>query len=217
MIRVLVVEDEELVRAGIVRLLSTAPDLETVGEGADGAEAIALVRELHPDVVLLDMRMPVLDGLDAIIGIRREHPEVAIVVLTSYLTDEYLVPALRAGAVGFLLKESTPEELKHGIRDAAAGNSVLSPAAARRLLMIASASASGGRAAAREALYALAPQERAVVSLVAEGLSNADIARRLFLAESTVKAYLAGAMTKLGTSNRTQTAILALEADLDAV
>ncbi|MFF2830901.1 response regulator [Cellulosimicrobium cellulans] len=216
MIRVVVVDDEALLRAGVVRLIGTAPDLEVVGEGGDGARAVELVRELAPDALLLDMQMPVMDGLDALVAIRREHPQTAVVVLTSFLSDEYVLPALRAGAVGYLLKDSTPEELHHGIRAAVAGDAILSPAVARHLLAAAGDDVPARRASARHRLDALAPQEREVVGALADGLSNAEIARRLYLAESTVKAYLAHAMTKLGTVNRTQTAILAHEAGLGA-
>ncbi|WP_454730240.1 response regulator [Cellulosimicrobium protaetiae] len=214
MIRVVVVDDEALLRAGVVRLIGTAPDLEVVGEGGDGARAVELVRELRPDALLLDMQMPVMDGLDALVTVRREHPQTAVVVLTSFLNDEYVLPALRAGAVGYLLKDSTPEELHHGIRAAVAGDAILSPAVARHLLAAAGDDLTHRRAEARRRLDELAPQEREVVGALAGGLSNAEIARRLFLAESTVKAYLAHAMTKLGTTNRTQTAILAHEAGL---
>ena len=144
--------------------------------------------------------------------VHREHQETVVVVLTSFLSDEYVLPALRAGAVGYLLKDSTPEELHHGIRAAVAGDAILSPAVARHLLAAAGEDLSARRADARHRLDALAPQEREVVRALADGLSNAEIGRRLFLAESTVKAYLAHAMTKRGTSNRTQTAILAHEA-----
>ncbi|PTU57240.1 DNA-binding response regulator [Sphaerisporangium cinnabarinum] len=214
MIRVVVVDDEVLLRTGIVRLVDTAPDLDVVGEGGDGARAVELVRELDPDALLLDMQMPVMDGLDALVAIHRERPRTAVVVLTSFLADEYVLPALRAGAAGYLLKDSTPEELHHGLRAAVAGDSILSPAVARHLLAAAGGDGTARRADARRRVGGLAPQERAVVAAVAGGLSNAEIGRRLFLAESTVKAYLAHAMTKLGTTNRTQTAILAHEAGL---
>jgi DNA-binding NarL/FixJ family response regulator len=150
------------------------------------------------------------------VAVHREHPGTAVVVLTSFLSDEYVLPALRAGAVGYLLKDSTPEELHHGIRAAVAGDAILSPAVARHLLAAAGDDRSSRRSEARRRLDALAPKEREVVVALADGLSNAEIAGRLYLAESTVKAYLAHAMARLGTTNRTQTAILAHEADLRA-
>jgi len=211
-IRVVVADDEALLRAGIVRLVESAPDLEVVAQAGDGADAVRLVRELGPDVLLLDMQMPVMDGLDATLAVHREHPGTAVVVLTSYLTDDYVLPALRAGAAGYLLKDSTPDELHQGVRAAAAGDAILSPAVARHLVAAAGEDLSGRRARARRDLDRLAPKERDVVEALTDGLSNAEIAARLFLAESTVKAYLASAMAKLGTTNRTQTAILAHEA-----
>lgn len=215
-IDVLVVDDEELLRSGIAALVAAAPDLRVIGQAANGLEAVEQATALHPDVVLLDMQMPVMDGLDAIDGIRAACPDTTIVVLTSFLTDDYILPALRAGASGYLLKDSTPHELHDGIRAAAAGTITLSPAVGRLLLASAGGDPQGRRAAALHRLRSLTPQERAVAAALAGGLSNAQIAASLFLAPTTVKSYVASAMTKLGAENRTQVAILAHEAGLDS-
>ena len=215
-IGVLVVDDEALLRSGIAALVAAAPDLRVVGEAGDGLEAVERATALRPDVVLLDMQMPVMDGLDALDGIRRASPDTTLVVLTSYLTDDYILPALRAGASGYLLKDCTPQELHDGIRAAAAGTVTLSPAVSRLLLAAAGGDARGHRAAAVRRLAVLTPQERAVAAGLAGGRSNAQIATALFLAPATVKSYVASAMAKLGVKNRTQVAILAHEAGLRA-
>lgn len=218
MIRVLVVDDEALFRQGIARLVDAAPDLEVVAQAADGREAVAMVRAHRPDVVLLDMQMPVMDGLSAASEILRDQhgPAPAVVILTSFPYDRYIVPALRLGAAGYLLKDSTVEELHRGIRAAAAGEAMLSPLVARRLLDAVGPALSGTAQAARDRVAPLSARERDVLACVAEGLSNADVARRLYLAEPTVKAHLAHAMTKLGVENRTQAAIVAHDAGLVA-
>jgi len=213
-IRVLVVDDEALFREGIARLVSAAPDLEVVGEAADGRAAVEQVRAHRPDVVLLDMQMPVMDGLSAAEEILRAGTGAAVVVLTSFLSDRYIVPALRLGAAGYLLKDSTVEELHRGIRAAAAGEAMLSPTVTRRLLDAVGPALSGLAQEARDRVAPLSARERDVLACVAEGLSNADTARRLYLAEPTVKAHLAHAMTKLGVENRTQAAIVAHDAGL---
>jgi len=215
-IDVLVVDDEVLLRSGIAALVDAAADLRVAGEAGDGLEAVERATALRPDVVLLDMQMPVMDGLDALDGIRRAAPETTVVVLTSFLTDDYILPALRAGASGYLLKDCTPRELHDGIRAAAAGTVTLSPAVSRLLLAAAGDDPRAHRAAAARRLAVLTPQERAVAAGLAAGRSNAQIATSLFLAPATVKSYVASAMAKLGAENRTQVAILAHEAGLRA-
>lgn len=214
MIRVVVVDDEQLFRAGIVRLVDGADDLAVVGEAADGREGVAAVLQHHPDVVLLDMQMPVMDGISALQEIERVAPGVAVVVLTSFPHDRYVLPALRLGAAGYLLKDSTVDELRRGVRAAAAGEAMLSPLVTRRLLDAMGPTLSAAGADARRRVETLSPRERDVLGCVAEGLANGEVARRLYMAEPTVKAHLTHAMTKLGVSNRTQAAILAHDAGL---
>ena len=212
MIRVLVVDDEASSRRGVARLVGSAPDLEVVGATADGREAVEQVRAHRPDVVLLDLRVPVLDGLGAAREILRVG--TTVVVLATFPPDRHLVPALRLGAAGYLLKDSTGEELHRGIRAAAAGGAVQSPADTRRLLDALGPAPSGTAQAARDRVAPLSARERDVLACVAEGLPDADIAARLHLAEPTVRAHLAQVLTKLGAANRTQAAIVAHEAGL---
>ncbi|MHA7135305.1 response regulator [Oerskovia turbata] len=213
-IRVVVVDDERLFREGIVGLVDAADDLEVVGTGENGREAVEAVIAHHPDVVLMDMQMPVMNGIEATREIRRVAPGVAVVILTNFQYDEYVVPALRAGAAGYLLKDSTVAEVQHGIRAVSEGEAMLSPAVTRRLLDSLGPAMSTRRAEAVSRVNELSERERAVVGLVATGLSNAEIARELFMAEPTVKTHLTHAMVKLGVANRTQAAILGHDAGL---
>lgn len=213
-VRVLVVDDEELFRLGITQMVEVADDLTVVGSASDGRAAIEQAAAHRPDVVLMDIQMPELDGVAAAAEILRARPETAVVLLTSFLYDEYLLPALRAGVSGYLLKDSSPDELRRGIRAAADGDAVLSPAVTRRLLDSVGPGLDPRHARAVRAVGALSDREREIVALLADGLSNAEIARRTFLAETTVKTYLTRAMDKLGVANRTQAAILAVEAGI---
>ncbi|GAA2878013.1 response regulator transcription factor [Streptosporangium fragile] len=215
MIRVLIVDDERMVCAQLRTILSAADDLVIVGEAYDGAEAVECVVRHRPHVVLMDLHMPGVDGLAAIEHIARFPAPPKVVVLTTFDRDGYVLRAMTLGAAGFLLKDTPPEDLIGLVRVAADGHTVLSPAATRRLL-----SASAGRDAAREQAMArigeLTDREMEVLACLGRGLSNAEIARTLFLSEATVKSYVSRMLVKLGFSNRTQAGLLASEAGLTA-
>jgi len=217
MIRVLLADDEVMIRAGVRAILGSDATIEVVAEAADGAEAVAAAQRYRPDVALLDIRMPRLDGLAACAEIRRTAPGTAVVMLTTFSEDAYIAKALGDGAGGFLLKSGDPRELIAGIKAVADGAAYLSPRIAQRVIAELGAGA-GGRmsraAAAREQVGLLSPREREVLALVGAGLSNAEIAGRLFLAEGTVKAYVSAVLTRLAIRNRVQAAIIAYEAGL---
>ncbi|GGK75800.1 DNA-binding response regulator [Planomonospora parontospora subsp. parontospora] len=214
MIRVLLADDEAMIRAGVRAILAADPEIEVVAEAGDGREAVDLVLAHRPAVALLDIRMPRLDGLAAAAELRRVAPETAVLMLTTFGEDEYIARALSGGAAGFLLKAGDPRELLAGIRAAAEGAAYLSPRIARRVI----AELTGGRltraAAARDQIAGLTPREREVLALLGAGLSNAQIARRLHLVEGTVKAHVSAILTRLGARNRVQAAIRAYEAGL---
>jgi DNA-binding NarL/FixJ family response regulator len=205
---VLLVDDEPLVRAGLRAVLEAQPDITVVGEAADGAAVVPLVRELRPDVVAMDVRMPLLDGIDATRAVLRSvDTPPKILVITTFENDEYVYGALRAGADGFLLKRARPAEIVHAVRLVAAGDSLLFPAAVRRL------AAEHGSSAARTALEraALTERECAVLRLMARGLSNAEIAADLVVGTETVKSHVSAVLAKLGARDRTQAVIAAYE------
>ncbi len=211
MIRVLVVDDDRMVCAHLRTILGAAPDLEVVGEAYDGADAVEAAVRLRPDVVLMDLRMPDVDGLAAterIVGFPRPPKVVA---LTTFDADEYVLRALRAGAVGFLLKSTPPDELVALVRVAAAGHTVLAPEATQRLLGDAAP-----RQRARELVGTLTEREAEVLAFLGSGHSNLQIAHRLNLSEATVKGYVSRLLLKLGCANRTQAGLLAHEAGLGA-
>ncbi|RHA41017.1 response regulator [Cellulomonas rhizosphaerae] len=215
MISVVVVDDEALFREGLVELLGAADDIDVAGQGANGREGVDAVLAHRPDVVLLDMQMPVMNGLEAMAEIRRSAPHVAVIVLTSFQYDEYILPALRDGAAGYLLKDSSTDELRRAVRVAAAGDAILSPAVTRQLL-----DALGGRLpqpgpSVTDAVDALSERERDVLGCVTAGMSNTQVARRLYMSETTAKSHLAHAMAKLGAANRTQAAIIGFQAGLE--
>jgi DNA-binding NarL/FixJ family response regulator len=212
MIRVLIVDDEALVRSGLRLILSAAEDLLVVAEAADGAAAVAAVRRHRPDVVLMDVRMPGTDGLAAAEQLRALPQPPYVIMLTTFDEDEYVHRALRAGAVGFLLKDTPPTELAGAVRTVAAGNAMLAPTVTRRLLDAFDDRYAGQAAAASARLDVLTEREREVADEVAEGRSNAEIARRLGTTEATVKTHVSRILAKLGLDNRVQAAILVRDA-----
>ncbi|CAM5492133.1 response regulator [Streptomyces avidinii] len=214
MIRVVLADDQLLVRAGFRALLDAQPDIGVVGEAADGEEAVRLVRELRPDVVLMDIRMPVLDGLTATrrIGEDDALADVRVVMLTTFELDEYVFEAIRSGASGFLVKDTEPEELLRAVRAVVAGDALLSPGVTRRL--IAEFAARSKQPAAAAGLGRLTDREREVMALVGMGLSNEEIARRLVVSPLTAKTHVSRTMVKLGARDRAQLVVLAYESGL---
>lgn len=211
--RILIVDDQSLVRAGFRLILESQADFEVVGEAQDGGEAVALVRRHHPDVVLMDIRMPRLDGLEATRQILENgSSQCRIVMLTTFDLDEYVYEALRAGACGFLLKDVTPEQLIAAVRLVAAGDALLAPSITRRLIE---------RYAVRDApsghnrdLSELTPREADVLRLIARGLGNQEIGQKLFVSEATVKTHVAHILDKLEVENRVQAVVVAYESRL---
>ncbi|MFF9125588.1 response regulator [Streptomyces sp. NPDC014889] len=214
MIRVLLADDQSLVRAGFKALLDAQPDIEVAGEAADGEEALRKVRELSPDVVLMDIRMPLLDGLAATRRITGEPrlKDVKVVMLTTFELDEYVFEAIRSGASGFLVKDTEPDELLRAIRAVVDGDALLSPGVTRRL--IAEFAARSKKPAAAGALAQLTEREREVMALVGIGLSNEEIARRLVVSPLTAKTHVSRTMVKLGARDRAQLVVLAYESGL---
>jgi len=221
-IRVALVDDQQLVRAGFRMLIDSQPDLTVVAEAGDGAEAIRTLRTTAADVVLMDVRMPVLDGIAATEELTREHPDQKIIVLTTFDLDEYVMAAIRAGASGFLLKDAPPDELLGAIRTVSSGDAVIAPSATKRLL--AHLVTGGGALAAAEpapaqldkstqqAIESLTTREREVLEAMARGLSNQEIAAEFFVSEATVKTHVSRVLAKLGARDRVQAVVFAYEA-----
>jgi DNA-binding NarL/FixJ family response regulator len=212
-VRVVVVDDEPMVCAHLRTILGSADDLEVVEEAHDGAAAVEAVLRARPDVVLMDLRMPGVDGLTAIERINKLSDPPVVVALTTFDADQYVLRALRAGAAGFLVKSTPPEDLIGLVRVAAAGNMVLSPAAARRLVT-ASAAQHSTRQPAQQMVESLTARDLEVLACLGEGLSNAQIAARLYLSEATIKGYVSRMLDKLGCANRTQAGLLAHDAGI---
>jgi DNA-binding NarL/FixJ family response regulator len=211
-IRILVADDQPLVRAGIRRVIEADPTLAAVGEAADGHEAVALARALRPDIVLMDIRMPILDGIEATKRIVETGSHARVVVLTTFGHDEYVLGALRAGASGFLLKEAPPEEILAAIHVVAAGDALIAPAVTRAVIEELHRRPPRADLVAR--VDRLTPREREVLGLVARGLSNAEIAAELVVGEGTVKTHVARVLAKLGVRDRVQAVVFAYEAGI---
>lgn len=212
-IRVLLVDDQELVRYGFRLVLEAQDDIVVVGEASDGAEAIRMVDLLDPDVVLMDVRMPGVGGIEATRTLHASHPETRVLVLTTYDRDEFAFGALQAGAAGFLLKNTRPDELVAAVRTVNSGDAVVSPRVTSKLIEVAVPHLGAGSPAtdAEATLGALSEREREVFVLIGRGLTNAEIAQELFLSESTVKAHVGRVLAKLGAATRVQAVIRAYE------
>jgi DNA-binding NarL/FixJ family response regulator len=211
-VRVLLVDDDDLMRAGLRSVLSSDETIDVVGEAGDGRDAVECVRRLGPDVVLMDVRMPNLDGIAATREVLAARPEAKVVILTTFEEDDYIFGALRAGASGFLLKRTSPEDLIGGLHTVAAGDSLLSPSVTRRVVeRMAGQPAPAPDAAASARLQELTPREREVLELVARGLSNSEIATAFVIEESTVKTHVKRILMKLRLRDRVQAVIFAYE------
>jgi DNA-binding NarL/FixJ family response regulator len=204
-IRILIADDHSVVRQGLRMFLGLDPELEVVGEARDGAEALLRAHELHPDVVLIDLLMPVMDGIAAIAAIRRELPDVEVIALTSVLDDSSVIGAVRAGAIGYLLKDTEADDLRRAIKAAAAGQVQLSPKAAARLMR---------EVRVPDSPEALTEREVDVLRLLAQGQANKQIARNLQIGEKTVKTHVSNILAKLGVPSRTQAALYAVRIGL---
>jgi DNA-binding NarL/FixJ family response regulator len=208
-VRVVLVDDEAMVRVGLRMVLTSEPDIEVVGEAQDGGEAVDVVAATSPDVVLMDVRMPRVDGLEGSRRVLEAHPGVRVIVLTTFDEDEYVETALRHGVSGFLLKVAPPERLVEAVRTVAAGGGLLDPAVTVRV--IESFAASPARTARADVLDRLTERERDVLRLIGRGLSNAEIAAELYLGETTVKTHVSNVLAKLGLRDRVQAVVAAYE------
>ena len=212
-IRVVIVDDQGMVRAGFTSLLAAEPDIEVIGDAADGEAAVELVSRLEPDVTLMDIRMPLLDGIAATRRLVEADVATKVLVLTTFDLDEYVFEALRAGASGFLLKDATAEELASAIRVVAAGESLLGPGVTRRVIdAFVRRAPAPARARPDHRLSSLTPRELEVLGLIARGLSNSAIAERLFVSEGTTKTHVSNVLAKLGLRDRVQAVVFAYEA-----
>ncbi|MFD4879707.1 response regulator [Streptomyces sp. NPDC058420] len=213
-IRVLIADDQQMVRQGFTVLLNAQPGIEVVGQAVDGLDAVAKVAELAPDVVLMDIRMPELGGIEATRRITVATPQIKVLVLTTFDLDEYVYEALRSGASGFLLKDASADQLAEAVRVVAAGDALLAPGVTRRLIAEFSRLNGTPRSPLKSRVGDLTERETEVLSLIAQGLSNAEIAEHLVVAEQTVKTHVGRILVKLGLRDRTQAAVFAYESGL---
>ncbi|MFE0368630.1 response regulator [Streptomyces tendae] len=220
MIRVLIADDEPMIRAGVRAVLATDPDIDVVAEAADGRDAVELARRHRPAVAVLDIRMPGVNGIDAAAEIRATVPDTSVIMLTTFGEDDYILEALGGGAAGFLIKSGEPEELVAGVRAVAEGAAYLSPKVAARVVAHLAATGAGAlagrRSAARRRVAELTAREGEVLALLGGGLSNGQIARRLHVVEGTVKAHVSSILARLGVDNRAAAAVVAHEAGIIA-
>jgi DNA-binding NarL/FixJ family response regulator len=213
MTSVLIADDQALVRMGLRKVFETEPDMTVAGEAADGEEAVAVVRRLQPDVILMDIRMPALDGIEATRRITAARPDAKVVILTTFGLDTYVYESLRAGASGFMLKDAPPEEITAAVRVVAAGDALLAPAVTRSVIEE-FARRPPEPPAEPEALNELTPREREVFALLVRGLSNPEICQQLVISEATAKTHVARILQKLGLRDRVQAVIFAYESGL---
>jgi len=211
-VRVVIADDEALVRGGLRLIVDAAPDMEVVGEAGDGAEALRLVRELEPDVILMDVQMPMTDGIESTLRIAQSGVRTNVLILTTFNRDDYLYDAMKAGASGYLLKSSPPEQLVNAVRVVATGDALLSPAITRRLIDEYTGRPRSGTPPAE--FDTLTEREIDVLLLIASGASNAEIAEQIFVAESTVKSHINRILSKLGARDRVQLVIKTYESGL---
>ena len=214
MIRVMLVDDQQLIRQGIAILLGTEPDMNVVGQAENGRNALDIVDECQPDVILMDVRMPVMDGVAATREITTNHPDVAVIILTTFDDDEYIFEGLRAGAHGFLLKDISSEEMAEAIRTVASGGGLIQPSITRRVVAEFSRLASEDSKDRVELAYPLTERELEVLQLMTQGFSNQEIAEKLFISRGTVKNHVSNLLGKLDVRDRTQAVIKAQDLDL---
>lgn len=210
-IRVLIADDHAVVRKGLAAMIEAEMDMELVGEAANGVEVVQMVNELNPDVILIDIVMPLMNGVDAIKEIKRDDPKAKILVVTSFAEDDKVFPAIKAGALGYLLKDSTPEELVNAIREINRGEASLHPAIARKLIIELKQDKIQEKKVSEQSLT---ERELEVLSLIARGLSNQDIADQLFVSETTIRFHVSNILNKLHLANRTQAVLYALRQGL---
>lgn len=213
MIRVLIVDDQTVVRAGLAAIVGSDPEIEVVGEGGNGEEAVLLVESLSPDLVLMDLQMPVMNGVQATRRLKQVHPTLPILVLTTYAADEWVLDAVRAGAAGYLLKDTRPAQLIAGIKGTVAGDTFLDPAIAGKVLRQAM-HPKNSSPQPTQLVEALTPRELEVLALVVKGMNNRQIGEQLHLATGTVRNHVSEIMGKLTVSDRTQAAVLAVQMGL---